>query len=43
LGIIYLHSGDVQNGLDELQEAKKLTPTDPDIDKAIRVAQSVRR
>jgi tetratricopeptide (TPR) repeat protein len=43
LGLIYLHAGDVQNGLEELREAKKLTPSDPDIEKAIRVAQSVRR
>jgi len=40
LGLIYLHSGDTKNGLQELFEAKKLTPTDPDIDKAIRIAQT---
>jgi len=43
LGIIYLHSGDTKNGLQELFEAKKLTPADPDIDKAIRIAQTTRR
>ena len=43
LGLIYLHSGDVHHGLQELQEAKRLTPTDPDIDKAIRIAQSVHK
>src|SRR6266536_2176013 len=40
LGLIYLHSGDTKNGLQELGEAKKLTPADPDIDKAIRIAQT---
>jgi len=30
----------MKNGLVELLEAKKLTPQDPDIDKAIRVAQA---
>jgi tetratricopeptide (TPR) repeat protein len=43
LGIIYLHSGDAKNGLRELLEAKKLTPADPDIDKAIRIAQTTQR
>src|SRR6266403_3665637 len=37
LGLIYLHSGDTKNGLQELFEAKKLTPADQDIDKAIRI------
>jgi tetratricopeptide (TPR) repeat protein len=41
LGLIYLHSGEVEDGLRELQEAKKLTPTDTDIDKAIRIAHSI--
>jgi len=40
LGLAYLHSGDVQNALEELQAAKKLMPADPDIEKAIRIAQS---
>ena len=43
LRLIYLHSGDTKNGLQELGEAKKLTPADPDIDKAIRVAQTAQR
>ena len=43
LGLIYLHSGDTKDALRELSEAKKLTPTDPDIDKAIRIAQSPQR
>jgi len=43
LGLIYLHSGDTKNGLQELGEAKKLTPADPDIDKAIRIAQTAQR
>jgi len=43
LGLVYLHSGDVQDGLRELQEAKKLAPTDTDIDKAIRIAQSIHK
>ncbi|HVH50076.1 MAG TPA: hypothetical protein VM781_00295, partial [Candidatus Bathyarchaeia archaeon] len=43
LGLIYLHSGDVQDGLDELQQAKKLTPADADIDKAIQIARSAHR
>jgi len=43
LGLIYLHSGDSNNGLSELQEAKKLTPNDPDIDKAIGIAQAAHR
>jgi tetratricopeptide (TPR) repeat protein len=42
LGLIYCHSGDMKNGLAELLEAKKLTPQDPDIDKAIRIAQAAR-
>jgi tetratricopeptide (TPR) repeat protein len=43
LGLIYLHSGDAKNGLSELQQAKKLTPNDPDIDKAIGIAQAAHR
>jgi tetratricopeptide (TPR) repeat protein len=43
LGLIYLHSGDIHEGLQELREAQKLTPADPDIDKAIRIAQSVHK
>jgi tetratricopeptide (TPR) repeat protein len=43
LGLIYLHSGDMKNGLTELIEAKKLTPNDPDIDKAIGIAQAAQR
>jgi tetratricopeptide (TPR) repeat protein len=43
LGLVYLHSGDIQDGLLELQEAKKITPTDTDIDKAIRIAQSIHK
>jgi len=43
LGLIYLHSGDMKNGLAELIEAKKLTPDDPDIDKAIGIAQAAQR
>jgi len=43
LGLIYLHSGDTKDGLRELLEAKKLTPADPDIDKAIRIAQTAQR
>jgi tetratricopeptide (TPR) repeat protein len=43
LGLIYLHSGNTKDGLRELLEAKKLTPADPDIDKAIRIAQATRR
>ena len=43
LGLIYLHSGDTKNGLLELFEAKKLMPADPDIDKAIRIAQTAQR
>jgi putative PEP-CTERM system TPR-repeat lipoprotein len=43
LGLIYLHSGDIQEGLQQLQEAKKLIPADPDIDRAIRIAQSVHK
>jgi tetratricopeptide (TPR) repeat protein len=43
LGLIYLHSGDTKDGLRELLEAKKLTPADPDIDKAIRIARATQR
>jgi len=43
LGLIYLHSGSKKDGLRELLEAKKLTPADPDIDKAIRIAQTTQR
>jgi len=43
LGLIYLHSGDTKDGLRELLEAKKLTPADPDIDIAIRIAQTDQR
>ena len=43
LGLIYLHSGDTKNGLQELLEARKLTPADPDIEKAIRIAQAGQR
>jgi len=40
LGLIYCHSGDMKSGLAELLKAKKLTPQDPDIEKAIRIAQA---
>jgi tetratricopeptide (TPR) repeat protein len=43
LGLIYLHSGNMNDGLRELLEAKKLAPADPDIEKAIRIAQTTRR
>ncbi len=43
LGLIYLHSGDTKNGLRELLEAKKLTPADPDIDKALRIVQATQK
>ena len=43
LGLIYLHSGDLQDGLQELQQAKKLTPADPDIDKALSIALSIHK
>ena len=43
LGLIYLHSGDTKDGLQELLEAKKLTPADPDVEKAIRIAQAAQR
>jgi tetratricopeptide (TPR) repeat protein len=43
LGLIYCHSGDMKNGLAELLEAKKLTPQDPDIDQAIRIAQAAQK
>jgi len=43
LGLVYLRSGDAQDGLQELLEAKKLAPGDPDIDKAIGIAQSVQK
>jgi tetratricopeptide (TPR) repeat protein len=43
LGLIYLHSGNTNDGLRELLEAKKLAPADPDIDKAIRIAQTTQR
>jgi tetratricopeptide (TPR) repeat protein len=43
LGLIYLHSGDRTDGLRELREAKKLMPVDPDVDKAIRIAQTAHR
>src|SRR4029077_19100038 len=43
LGLIYCHSGDMKNGLGELLEAKKLTPQDPDIDKAIGIAKAAQR
>jgi len=33
----------MKNGLGELLEAKKLTPQDPDIEKAIRIAQAAQR
>jgi len=43
LGLTYCRSGDLKNGLAELLEAKKLTPQDPDINQAIRFAQSVEK
>jgi hypothetical protein len=33
----------MKNGLGELLEAKKLTPQDPDIDKAIGIAKAAQR
>jgi hypothetical protein len=43
LGLIYLHSGDTTDGIRELLEAKKLMPVDPDVEKAIRIAQTAHR
>jgi len=43
LGLTYCRSGDLKNGLAELLEAKKLSPQDPDIDQAIRFAQSAQK
>ena len=43
LGLIYCHSGDMKSGLLELLEAKKLTPEDPDIERAIRIAQAAQK
>jgi tetratricopeptide (TPR) repeat protein len=42
LGLIYCHSGDLKNGLSELQQAQRLTPQDPDVAQAIRIAQERR-
>lgn len=42
LGLIYCRSGDLKNGLAELQQAQRLTPQDPDVAQAIRVAQERR-
>jgi tetratricopeptide (TPR) repeat protein len=42
LGLIYCRSGDLKNGLPELLEAQRLTPQDPDVAQAIRVAQERR-
>jgi tetratricopeptide (TPR) repeat protein len=42
LGLIYCHSGDLKNGLAELQEAQRLSPQDPDVAEAIRVAHDRR-
>jgi len=43
LGLVYLRSGDTTHGLTELIEARKLTPHDPDIDKAIGIAQAAQK
>ena len=40
LGLIYCRSGDLRNGLAELQEARKLTPNDPEIAQAIHLVES---
>jgi tetratricopeptide (TPR) repeat protein len=42
LGLIYCRSGDLKNGLAELQQAQRLTPQDPEVAQAIRVAQERR-
>ena len=43
LGLIYCHSGDLKNGLAELQAARKLSPNDPDVQKAISMVESSAR
>jgi tetratricopeptide (TPR) repeat protein len=40
LGLIYCRSGDLRNGLTELQQAQKLTPADPDVSRAMHILQS---
>lgn len=40
LGLIYCHSGDLKDGHAELLEAQKLSPSDPDIAKALQVLQT---
>jgi tetratricopeptide (TPR) repeat protein len=42
LGLIYCRSGDLKNGLAELQQAQRLTPQDPEVAQAIRIAQERR-
>lgn len=37
LGLIYCRSGDLRNGKEELLQAQKLTPDDPDIQKALHI------
>jgi tetratricopeptide (TPR) repeat protein len=37
LGLIYCRSGDLKNGRAELLEARKLSPADPDISKALQI------
>lgn len=43
LGLIYCRSGDLENGRRELLIAQKLTPSDPDIEKALKILDTMQK
>jgi Tfp pilus assembly protein PilF len=43
LGLIYCRSGDLQNGRAELLAAQKVSPSDPDVAKALHILDSMQK
>jgi Flp pilus assembly protein TadD len=43
LGLIYCRSGDLKNGRDELLEARKLSPGDPDVTQALNIIAAMQK
>jgi len=43
LGLIYCRAGDLKNGRDELLQARKLSPDDPDVAQALRIIATMQK
>jgi len=43
LGLIYCRSGDLKNGRNELLEARKLSPSDPDVAQALNIIAAMQK